>query len=131
MRPGDGAGDRTQARVSFAAPGKALVEHEHLVHFAVPFPEELRPFAEPASSGLWSHAVRPVRLPQKLERLGVEAAEGLRLNSIGYGADEEFATRLARRIGPPQRAPLLSQLAIRAIGQGQNPCGNRGSQLLL
>ena len=37
MRPGDGAGDRAQARVGFAAPGKAFVEHKHFMGFAMPF----------------------------------------------------------------------------------------------
>ena len=40
MRSGDATGDHTEAPVGFAMPGEALVEHEHLVRFAVPLPEE-------------------------------------------------------------------------------------------
>ena len=108
MRPGNGASDGAQTRIGFAAPGEALVEHEHLMRFAVPLSEEFRASAEPASLGLRSRAVRVVGFPQELQRLGVKAAERLRLNSIGHGADEELAAPMARRITAPQSAPLLS-----------------------
>ena len=72
-----------------------------------------------------------VGFAQELQRLGVEAAERLRLNSIGHGADEELAASMARRFGAPHSAPLLFQLATGAIGQGEDPCGDRGFQFLL
>jgi hypothetical protein len=124
MCPSDGAGDGAQAWVGFAAPGKSLVEDEHLVGFAVPLPEELRTFAKATSLGLRSGPICAIGFSQEAQRLGVEAAEGLRLDRISSGADEELTASMAWRLGTPKGTPLLFQLATRAIGQGVDPCGN-------
>ena len=131
VRASDGAGDGAQARIGLAAPGEALLENEYLMGFAVPFPEELRAFAQPGPLGLRSGAVRPIGLAQELQCLGIEAAEGLHLNPIGHGADEEFAARLSGWLGSPESPPLLAQLAIGAIRQGEDLCGDGVPHLAL
>jgi hypothetical protein len=85
------------------------------VGFAVPFAKELRAFAESASLGLRPRAIRLISFLQKLERLRIEATEGLHLNPISHGADKEFAAGFARRLGSPHIPPLLTKLAIGAI----------------
>ena len=116
MCPGDSAGDRTEALVGFAAPSETLVEHEYLVGFAMPFSKQLRALAEPGCPWHRSRAVGLVGFPQKLYRLGVEAAKRLCRNSIGNSPDKELTASMARRFTAPQTAPLLLQLSASAIG---------------
>ena len=118
---GNGQGNLRQAGVALAIPGKALGEHRHPMHPAVPFAAQHGARTKLGSTpaqvrGALSRFLGKLRAIKQALTLGIQIAEMIRLQLVGEHPKQKVARQVNGRSPAKYRLPAVSRGERRAGG---------------
>src|SRR5215207_11070084 len=120
VRSGDETRDLGETGVCLPRIRIAALDHDHAMDRARPSPDELGAGLDPALTQRAQHRGRIPRLGQAVEQAlarPVETAEGLDLQLMGQGPEQEIALEAGGRRPPHLPPPLRPQLFEAKIAQ--------------